>query len=50
MPEETKALSYTIVDGKIVVALDLNKDNEPSVELKIDIMEVIQEAVAKFTK
>ena len=42
---EEKSLSYEIVDGKIVVSLDLDKDNAPSVELKIDIMEVIKEVV-----
>lgn len=47
---EEKIFDYKIEDGKIVVALDLNKDGASSVELKIDIMEVIQEAISKIAK
>jgi len=43
-------MEYKIEDGKIIVALDLNKDGEASVELRIDIKEVIEEAIAKYLK
>ena len=45
---DKKAFEFKIEAGKIVVALDTDKDGEASVKLEIDINEVISEAIAKI--
>ncbi len=48
MSEEKKTFNYKIEEGKIVVALDLDKDGKPSAEFRLDIVELIQESIAKY--
>lgn len=50
MDEKKEILNYVIEEGKIVVKLDVDKDGKASVELKIDILEVIQEVISKLGK
>lgn len=38
-------VSFKVEEGKLVVAVDLNQDGQPLLELKFDIKELPEEAI-----
>jgi hypothetical protein len=49
MPEN-KAVSFKLEGGKFVIAVDLNKDGQPMIQIAVDLAEVPDEVLAIFKK
>lgn len=48
--EEKKAVSFKIVDSKLLVEVDPNKNGTPVIKLELDLVEVPSEIVAVIKK
>lgn len=50
MTDDKKILSMNLVDGKLVISVDSNKDGEPVLEVSVDILEVPDELMKILKK